>query len=131
MFIIEKYDKKYNNAINNFIISIYVEEFGFEQHREEIKNHNNEVYIKNGGEFFIAINEDDEIIGTIALIKHNDQEVEIKKLYVRKDYRGKGISKRLYEEVLEICKINKIKKISLSTYDKLERAVSFYLKRRI
>ena len=80
---------------------------------------------------FIAVDENDEIIGTIALYKHNNENVELKKLYVRSDYRGKGLSKELYSKALEICKMNAFKRIFLGTYDKLETAINFYLKRRI
>lgn len=46
MVNIRSYEESYNKAINDFIISIYVEEFGFEEHREEIEKHNNEIYKK-------------------------------------------------------------------------------------
>lgn len=99
MVNIRSYEESYNKAINDFIISIYVEEFGFEEHREEIEKHNNEIYKKSDGKLWIALNEKNEIVGTIALLKHSDDNVELKKFYVRKDYRGQGVSKALYEEV--------------------------------
>ena len=33
MFEIKEYEKKYNKKINDFVISIYVDEYGFEEHR--------------------------------------------------------------------------------------------------
>jgi len=131
MFLIKEYDDKYNKKINDFIISIYVEEFGFEQHRIELEQNDNSVYAKNGGQLLFAIDEEDNIVGTIALVKHDAQNVEIKKLYVKKDCRGKGLSKQLYEKALTICKNSGFKRIFLGTYDKLEIAIYFYLKRRI
>ena len=38
MYKIVEYMDKYNEEINEFVISIYVEEHGFEEHRELIKN---------------------------------------------------------------------------------------------
>lgn len=131
MFIIKEFDEKYNKKINDFIISIYVEEFGFEQHRKELEENDNSVYVKNGGEVLFAIDENDNIIGTIALVKHNNQNVELKKFYVRSDYRGKGLSKELYQKALTICRNNGFQRIFLCTYDKLETAINFYLKRRL
>ena len=69
------------------------------------------------------------IVGTIALKKHNDAEAELKKLYVRKDYRGTGLSKELYSKVMEEFNLNDYNRIFLGTYDKLESAIHFYLKR--
>lgn len=131
MVNIRSYEESYNNAINDFIISIYVEEFGFEEHREEIEKHNNEIYKKSDGELWIALNEKNEIVGTIALLKHSDDNVELKKFYVRKDYRGQGVSKALYEKVMDMCKESGFKRIFLGTYERLETAIQFYIKRRI
>ena len=93
MYIIKKFEDRYNDEVNNFIISVFVEEYGFEQFREGLKEQNNHKYIENGSNLWIAIDENDNIVGTIALRKHNNEEAEIKKLYVRKDYRGTGLSK--------------------------------------
>lgn len=131
MVNIRSYEESYNNAINDFIISIYVEEFGFEEHREEIEKHNNEIYKKSDGELWIALNEKNEIVGTIALLKHSDDNVELKKFYVRKDYRGQGVSKALYEKAMDMCKESGFKRIFLGTYERLETAIQFYIKRRI
>lgn len=131
MVYIKNYEEIYNKAINDFIISIYVEEFGFEEHRKEIEQHDNEIYKRSDGNLWIALNEKDEIVGTIALLKHNDDNIELKKFYVRKDYRGQGVSKALYEKAIKMCKENGFKRIFLGTYEKLETAIQFYIKRRI
>ncbi len=131
MVNIRSYEESYNKAINDFIISIYVEEFGFEEHREEIEKHDNEIYKKSDGELWIALNEKNEIVGTIALLKHSDDNVELKKFYVRKDYRGQGVSKALYEKAMNMCKESGFKRIFLGTYERLETAIQFYIKRRI
>lgn len=129
MYIIKEFEDRYNDEVNNFIISVFVEEYGFEQFRKGLQEQNNNEYINKGGNLWIALNEDDEIVGTIALKKHNDAEAELKKLYVRKDYRGTGLSKELYSKVMEESKINDYNRIFLGTYDKLESAIHFYLKR--
>ena len=131
MVNIRSYEESYDKAINDFIISIYVEEFGFEEHREEIEKHNNEIYKKSDGKLWIALNEKNEIVGTIALLKHSDDNVELKKFYVRKDYRGQGVPKALYEKVMDMCKESGFKRIFLGTYERLENAIQFYIKRRI
>ena len=129
MYIIKEFEDKYNEKVNEFIISIFVEEYGFEQFRRGLEKQNNQNYIDSGGNLWIALDEYDNVIGTIALRKHNDKEAEIKKLYVRKDYRGKGLSKELYNKVMEETKEKSFNRIFLGTYDKLESAIHFYLKR--
>lgn len=129
MYKIIEYDDKYNKKINDFVISIYVEEHGFEEHRSIVQNHDNSVYIKSGGGFWIALNEKNDIIGTIALHKQNNKNIEMKRLYVRKEYRGKGVSKALYNKIIQYCIINKFERIFLGTHEKLEQAIQFYLRR--
>lgn len=129
MYTIKEFDKKYNKQVNEFIISIFVDEYGFEECRRELEEQDNYAYIKNGGNFWIAVNENDDVVGTMALRKHNDEEMELKKLYVRSDYRGKGLSKELYSKAMDVSKDKKIQRIFLGTYNKLETAENFYKRR--
>lgn len=129
MYKIKEFEDRYNEKVNDFIISIFVEEYGFEECRKELERQNNYEYIEKGGNLWIALDDDDNVIGTIALIKHSDEDAELKKLYVRKDYRGKGLSKELYSRVMEITKQQEFNRIFLGTYEKLENAVNFYLRR--
>lgn len=129
MYVIKEFEDKYNEKVNQFIISIFVEEFGFEKARDELEKQNNYEYIENGGGFWIALDEEENIIGTIALRKHSNKEGEIKKLYVREDYRGKGVSMELYNKAKENSANSNFNRIFLGTNDKLERAINFYLKR--
>ena len=129
MYIIKEFDDRYNERVNDFIISVFVEEYGFEKFRKGLEQENNQEYIDNGRNLLIAIDKKDDVIGTIALKKHNNNEAEIKKLYVRNDYRGTGLSKELYSKVMETTKNRRFKRIFLGTYDKLERAINFYQRR--
>lgn len=131
MYIIKEFEKEYNKKINDFIISILVDEYGFEKCRLVLENEDNSSYIKKNGKFWIALDEDDNIIGTIVIFKHNNEYMEIKKFYVRNDYRGKGVSKELYNKAIDFCKEMSFEKIFIGTYDKLERAIQFYLNKRI
>lgn len=129
MYKIKKFEDRYNEEVNKFIISVFVDEYGFEEYRNELNKQNNEEYIENGGNFWVAFDDDDNIIGTVALVKHSQSEAELKKLYVRSDYRGRGLSKELYSKVFEESKKEEYRRIFLGTYDKLDTAITFYLKR--
>ena len=128
MCYIREFNSKYNSIVNNFIISIFVDEFGFEFAREELTNTNNKNYIINGGNVWMAFNSKNELIGTIAIVKHSDTDAELKKFYVRKDYRGKGISSALYNKAIEFVNQHEFNRIFLDTYYKFETAINFYKK---
>ena len=129
MYRIKEYEDKYDKKVNNFVISIFVDEYGFEECRKELEEQCYRDYLQDNGKLWIAINEEEDIMGTIAIKQYNQNEAELKRLYVRKDYRGKGLANELYENFIAQAKENSIKRIFLGTYDKLDSAIKFYKKR--
>ena len=78
---------------------------------------------------WIAVNDSDEIIGTIAIMKKDKNTAELKSFYVNKNYRGNGISKKLFSTAIEYCKQINLHKIFLGTYSTMETAIHFYKNR--
>lgn len=129
MILIKKIEEKYNDRVNSFIISIFVDEYKFEQYKEGLSKVNNLEYIRSGGNMWMAVDDSDEIIGTIAIMKKDKNTAELKSFYVNKKYRGNGISKKLFSVAMEYCKQINLHKIFLGTYDTMETAICFYKKR--
>ncbi len=129
MYKIKKFEERYNEIVNNFVASIFVEEFNFEKYRENILTYNNMNYAKSGGLMWIAVNEKDDVIGTIAIMKKSKKSAELKTFYVDNNYRGNGISKKLYTTAIEYCKKIHINRVCLGTYERMETAIHFYKKR--
>jgi len=128
MINIIEFKEEYNEKVNQFLVEIYVNEYGFIQREDELRSINNIDYIKNGGSFYIALDEQDNVIGTICLDRINNIDAYLKRMYVDKNYRGKGLASQLMEKIEEKAKELNIKKMYLSTYKQMERANSFYLK---
>lgn len=124
-----QYKDKYNDQINKFIFSILIEELKYECHREKILKEDNKKYQENNGAFWIAIDNDHNIIGTICIDNIENGVGKLKKLYVDTNYRGNGLAHKLYDKLLNFAKKNGINRIELSTYNKLEAAVKFYIKK--
>lgn len=62
-----------------------------------------------------------------ASIKYFDNETyEVKRVFIEKDYRGRGFSKRLMQELEKIAKEKGIKKLILETGEALVSAVNLY-----
>ena len=58
MILIKKIEEKYNDRVNSFIISIFVDEYKFEQYKEGLSKVNNLEYIrsdKHTNEFYVAL----------------------------------------------------------------------------
>ena len=65
-------------------------------------------------------------IGCVAYRPRSDGAGEVKRLFVKKEYRGRGISKALLSEVKSHAKAVGCKKLFLDTRITLEPAVSLY-----
>lgn len=69
---------------------------------------------------------DNHVIGCIAYRKKDDKIGEVKRLFIRKEYRGKGIAKTLLKTVEDYAKEQGCDKLFLDTRITLEPAVSLY-----
>jgi GNAT superfamily N-acetyltransferase len=86
-------------------------------------------YHQTGGNFWGA-EYDGQLVGTIALIAIDGNAGALRKMFVRKEYRGKelGIAQRLLDELIAFCKQNNITALYLGTVDMLKAAHRFYEK---
>lgn len=86
-------------------------------------------YDSTGGKFWGAF-ENGQLIGTIALIGTGHRAGAIRKMFVKKDWRGKehGIASRLLDTLLHYCKENGIEDLYLGTVAQLKAAQRFYEK---
>lgn len=83
--------------------------------------------IENDGEiFFCVVN--NEIAGTVAMIKVNDDVFELAKMAVDKKFQGMKLSHLLMEACINFAKEKRIKKIMLMSSTKLDTALSLYRK---
>lgn len=66
------------------------------------------------------------IIGTMALKKIDNETVRLKRMYVRKEYRKRGISQKLLNEIIKFAREKGYKKILLHTYPTMKNAHKFH-----
>jgi GNAT superfamily N-acetyltransferase len=124
-------ENKYENAIAALIINIQQKEFNVPitlEDQPDLFNIQN-FYYAGGGGFWGAF-VDDELVGTIALVKFDEHSAAIRKMFVKKEYRGKefSIAQKLLESLIEYCGENGINDLYLGTVSILEAALRFYEK---
>jgi putative acetyltransferase len=87
-------------------------------------------YILKGGNFWGATVEG-ELCGTIALLLFSEKAGAIRKMFVKKEFRGKeyGIAPLLMEELIHYCREKGIKDLYLGTVDIAQAAIRFYEKK--
>ena len=77
------------------------------------------------GRLYVALC-DESIAGCIALRKIDDENCEMKRLYVRPKYRGKGIGSILVKQIIDDARKIGYKHILLDTLPFLKTAINMY-----
>ncbi len=80
------------------------------------------------GFFGVIENDVNEIVGTFGLLEHKNDEIEIRKMYLLPQYRGKGIGKFMMNFLLQKSKELGYPKVVLETASQLKEAVMMYEK---
>ena len=99
----------------------------------EIQKYDNEIdnledkYGMPWGRLYIAFYEN-QVAGCIALRKLNETECEMKRLYVKPEFRNKGIAKMLVEKVVSDSKEIGYSGMLLDTLPFLQTAIKMYRK---
>ena len=122
------YSDKYREATIKLIFDILEDELGrhSKSGRPDLYNIP-QVYQKNKGNFWIAV-DDKRVVGTVGLSDHGRQRGYLERMYVDKEYRRKGLGKKLLSYLLKFAKSNGYKKIFLSTWEGMVAANNFYIK---
>lgn len=84
-------------------------------------------YQAGGGQFWGALREK-QLLGTIALISIGHNAGAVRKMFVKKEYRGKelAIAQQLLDTLIAYCRQQGIRDIYLGTVDVLKAAIRFY-----
>jgi ribosomal protein S18 acetylase RimI-like enzyme len=85
-------------------------------------------YLSTGGNFWLAINPEGEVVGMIGVQQHESVEGEIRRLRVRSDSRRRGIGTAMLETAIKFCREKQYLKVTLDTFMDREPAVSLFQK---
>ncbi|MFB9080772.1 GNAT family N-acetyltransferase [Flavobacterium procerum] len=122
---------EYQEQIVDLILNIQQKEFNvpitLEDQPDLLKIRN--FYYEPGGCFLGAFI-DEKLAGTIALVRFSKDAGAIRKMFVKKEYRGKefGIAQQLLEELINFSRENGISDLYLGTVPILKAALRFYEK---
>jgi len=123
MYKIREYDIKDKEKVIDLWLKICIEEHGFNEWEEELKELNDDSYEK-----IVVVTYKNEIIGTIAYKNLGQEVAELKRVYLHKEHRGKGLAKKMLDSIIKYIKKKEYKKIFVETWEKFESGRKFYEK---
>ena len=85
--------------------------------------------ITGGGQIFLAIDEENEVVGCCALVSHPEKQChELAKMAVTPKAQGRGISRMLGESLVDYARQNGVRQIYLEGNARLEASIALYRK---
>jgi DNA-binding MarR family transcriptional regulator/GNAT superfamily N-acetyltransferase len=124
---IVEYEQKYAHYFKTLNYEWLKKYFWVEKEDEEILSNPWDEIINKGGFIFFA-KEKDEIVGTAALIKHENGDFELAKMAVTEKAQGRQIGKKLAITVIDKAKNVNAGTLYLETSKRLQAACSLYKK---
>lgn len=118
---IRDFELKDKEQITSLWIDICVNEYGFVEWKKDLE-------IIDDFENLIVAEVDGKVVGTVAYQRYDNNTAEIKRLYVDSNCRGKGIAKKLFDEIIDRIEKQGYTKLFLETWEKLASARRFYEK---
>lgn len=118
---IRDFELKDKEQITSLWINICVNEYGFVEWKKDLE-------IIDDFENLIVAEVDGKVVGTVAYQRYDNNTAEIKRLYVDSNCRGKGIAKKLFDEIIDRIEKQGYTKLFLETWEKLASARRFYEK---
>jgi N-acetylglutamate synthase-like GNAT family acetyltransferase len=101
-------------------------DLAFQNIEDELKNFPKK-YKPPEGEFIIA-KENGNVIGCVAIKKLENKICEMKRLFVKDEYKKMGIGRTLVEKIIDESRIKNYERIRLDTLETMEDALKIYYK---
>ena len=84
-------------------------------------------YLNNSGWFEVVL-DDNKIVGSVGVYHIDDNECELRKMYLLEGYQGKGIGKKLMDDALNMGRELGYRVMTLQTNSLLNKAIPLYEK---
>lgn len=125
MFTIQKYTRQYNNCLLQFL-----EKCLPQSGRCLELNGRHSIYcnIDDFFEYFWCLFDGEDMVGTVALKRLNEERCELKSLYLLEQYHKKGLGHELLKTAIAAAQQNGYKEMYLDTLSSSKQAISLYEK---
>lgn len=124
------FQERDEEQVKNLVTSIMKGEHS-EEESAYPENDLNEISVVYGGrkDVFIVAEEEDKIIGTVAIKQESDDVALLRRLFVNPQYRGRGHGLSLLNEAVNFCKQHHYRVINLRSTDRMKQAIELCKKK--
>ncbi|PDY44323.1 GNAT family N-acetyltransferase [Bacillus pseudomycoides] len=128
---IQSYESKYQSEVVDLIIHIQQKEYNVPITKEEQPDLQEieQFYQRDNGSFWVATY-DGKVVGTVALLDIGNEQVALRKMFVKKEFRGKvwNTASMLLQTAISWAKERELEGIYLGTTVQFSAAHRFYEK---
>lgn len=121
------FDPKYAAAFYELNIEWLETYFYVEDFDREVLSNPDKYIINPGGYIFFAV-ENEQVLGTVALMPYSNKVLELTKMAVSPDHRGKRIGQKLMQHCIDFSVKQDLDKLILYSNTILENAIHIYRK---
>ena len=82
----------------------------------------------HAGGYFVVLESENTLIGSVALYPHTDGTVELRKMYLHPDWRVRGLGRLLLDKALCEARRRNVRRVILETAATLKAAFALYLR---
>jgi putative acetyltransferase len=111
------------------LVYTVLEEYGLEPDPESTDADLRDIeqsYFVQGGTFQVLVEENGSIVGAYGLYRLGGHTCELRKMYLHRDCRGKGLGKRLLDDALAKARELGFGRVVLETASVLREAIALY-----
>lgn len=89
------------------------------------------IEVSYGGprDVFLVAEADEQVVGTCAVKQEGQTTALLRRLFVREDYRGRGIGAGLVEAAIAHCRAHGYRQMRIRTSDRMDTAIAVCLKK--
>ena len=85
-----------------------------------------ESFIDSGGAILMAELDDGSVVGCCGLLKHDEHVYEVSKMAVTRAYQGKGIGRKLLDELIAHARLLGAQRLEIISSTRLDAAIHLY-----
>jgi ribosomal protein S18 acetylase RimI-like enzyme len=120
------YTSKHQSGVASLVQEVKVKELGWPKPCPDLIDVRKS-YNAGGGNFWLAIDKE-EVVGSLGVKKISQTEGEVRRLYIKKRYRGTGLAQRMMVQLFLFAAETEMTDLYLVTSVKNIAAIKFYKK---